>query len=228
MSEKLAKFRWSPTLAVGLVLVMTLVAGALQGKLSNRWGPSPDMQAAAARMSNLPDRFGDWQLHSVEPFDPKVEEILQCAGHFHHKYVNTKNPLEIVSVAVIVGPSGPTAVHTPEICYSSRAYKTLVAPQHVTIAGSDGREHEFWAMTFQGNDLAATTLRTYYAWSTGDTWSAPNSARFAFAGQPMLYKIQLAGNTPSGFNSTTDDTCRRFLEAFLPVANAVLFDDTTK
>ena len=219
--------RFTSTLAVGLALAITLLAGALQGNLSNRWGAPPDMQVAAARLSNLPDHFGDWQLQSVEPFDPDVEEILQCAGHIHCKYVNTKNPLETVSLAIILGPSGPTAVHTPEICYSSQAYKTLVAPQHVTIAGSDGQEHEFWAITFQRNDLAGATLRTYYAWTTGDIWSAPNSARFAFAGQPMLYKIQLASHIPATSSSKATDPCRRFLKEFLPVANTILFDDTT-
>lgn len=214
------------TLAIVLVLAITVLAGVLQGNLSNRWGPSPDVQAAAARMLDLPDHFGDWQLQSVEPFDPDVQEILQCVGHIHHKYVNTKNPLETISVAIILGPSGPTAVHTPEICYSSRAFKTLVEPEHVTILDSDEQEHEFWAMTFEGKDLAATRLRTYYAWTTGDTWAAPKSARFAYAGQPMLYKIQLASHTLPGSNSDTKDACQRFLEAFLPVANPILFDET--
>ena len=220
--------RFTSTLAVGLALAMTLLAGVLQGNLSNRWGSSPDMQVAAARLSDLPDHFGDWQLQSVEPFDPRVEEILQCAGHIHCKYVNTKNPAETVSVTIILGPSGPTAVHTPEICYSSRDYKTLVTPQRVAIAGSDGQQHEFWAMTFQRNDRSAATLRTYYAWTTGGSWSAPKSARFAYAGQPMLYKIQLASHVPANSSSKAIDPCRRFLEAFLPVANTILFDDTAK
>lgn len=219
--------RFTIMLSVGLALAITMLAGALQGHLSHRWGSSPDMQAAAARLSDLPDRFGDWQLQSVEPFDPHVEEVLQCAGHIHHRYVNTKNPLEVVSVAVILGPSGPTAVHTPEICYSSQAYKRIVDPEHVIVTGSDGKDHEFWAMTFQGNDLAAARLRSYYAWTIGDTWSAPNSARFAYAGQPMLYKIQLSSQSPEDSSADAKDSIHRFLEEFLPVANAVLFDGAT-
>ena len=62
----------------------------------------------------------------------------------------------------------------------------------------------------------------YYAWSTGNEWTAARNARWAFVGHPYLYKLQLSSTLPPGTNLEKSDTCKRFLADFLPAAKPCL------
>jgi hypothetical protein len=219
---------WSPRLVMSVVLTvaLTLVAGLLQGRLRNRWGASPAMVAAGERLGDIPNRFGGprgdrWQSRSSEVLDDDSLEQLECTGYLVRRYEN-KQTGELVSVFLVVGPAGPIAVHTPEICYLSRNYRSRDQRQCVTVPGAEGREDLFWALTFQSKGLQGRSIRMYYGWSTGGNWSAPPDARWAFSGRPFLYKIQLSTNLPSGTDEKTSDACRRFLQDFVPVAKDYL------
>ena len=211
------------TLVFGIVLVMglTLVSGVIHGWMSNRWGASEEVLAAASKLEEFPERFGNWQSQSSQEMSENTLTTLECAGYFVRAYANQETG-ETVKVAVIVGPSGPTAVHTPEICYSSRAYTIREDPQPVTVQNSEDSDEEFWRLTFQSNDLDGDLLRVYYAWSSGGPWSAAENPRLAYAGYPYLYKIQLAANLPPGVNPEASDPCVGFLRDFVPVAKRYL------
>ncbi len=71
--------------------------------------------------------------------------------------------------------------------------------------------------TFKNKNLQEDLLRVYYAWTTGDHWSAPNDARYSFTGWPYLYKIQASCEMSAGTDMDSTDTCRDFLRDFLPV-----------
>jgi hypothetical protein len=209
--------------ATGLVMVATVVSGVLQGRMRNRWGPSPDMVAAADRLAQVPDRFADWRLQSSEELDESTRNMLECAGYFARNYVNQATG-EAVSVTVLLGPPGPIAVHTPEVCFASRNYQSRGKRERVAIRRSGAAGDEFWALDFKLNDLQGDTLRTYYAWSIGEHWLAPDDPRFQYAGSPYLYKIQLSSRLPTETNPEVGDPCRRFLHDFLPAANKCLTD----
>ena len=66
--------------------------------------------------------------------DEDTVEMLECTGNIVRTYENQRTG-EVVSVFVIVGPAGPIAVHTPEICYSSQNYKSRDTRQQVAIRG---------------------------------------------------------------------------------------------
>ncbi|MGA2030683.1 MAG: exosortase-associated EpsI family protein [Thermoguttaceae bacterium] len=215
-------------LGLAVVAALTLVSGMLQGRIRNRWGPSEAMRAAAQRLQDVPRRFGGpqndrWQLHSAETMSEDTLEMLECTGYFVRKYANQRTG-EVVSVFVILGPAGPIAVHTPEICYSSRNYKSRDTRERVAIPHAKGPEDQFWALTFKSKSVQGDLLRVYYAWSTGERWSAPNDARFAFAGWPYLYKVQLSSSLPEGADLKTADTCREFLKDFAPVVRQFLIE----
>ena len=215
----------STLLAAGLTVaaVLTGAAGWIDGRLGNRWATPADLQGAAQRLAAVPTQFGDWQMQSNEPLSPEVEKMLQCAGNFSRVYVNTVTG-ESVGVAAIVGPSGPTAVHTPEICYTSRDHVELDKPTPVSIRPQERPNEELWRMTFLAKDLGGTRLRVYYGWSDASgVWSASAHPRFKYSGQPLLYKIQLAARMPEVEESDGGDPCQRFLESFLPVLDATLF-----
>jgi hypothetical protein len=178
-------------LAAGGALV-TLLVGAVYGHFSQRWGPSPDLLAAGEQLNTFPTTLGEWHLEKVEPKDEGVIQTLACTGYVNRRYVNRRTG-ETVGVALVVGPSGPIAVHTPEICYSSRAYTIAASGEKTPIEGRDGHSHVFWSVTFEPKELGTESLRVYYAWTPGGDWHASQAPRFEYGGAPILYKIQVSG-----------------------------------
>ena len=215
------------TFSIGLALVvaLTVASGVLQGRLRNRWGPSETMQAAAQELGKVPPSFGGpqndrWQLKATEATDKMsddVIEMLECTGYINRCYENRRTG-EQVNVFVVIGPTGPIAAHTPEICYSSRNYTSRDARQRVAIdRTAEVQNDELWALSFKTKNIREDLLRVYYGWTTSGRWSATDNARYGFVGSPYLYKIQLASEMPAGSNLKTTDTCREFLKDFLPV-----------
>ena len=100
-----------PALALGVLL--TLSSGVLYGKYSQRWGPPADLTGAAAQLEKLPRQLGNWKLAEERPMEDSTVEMLECAGYVNRRYVNQQSG-QTVNLAIIVGPAGPTAVHTPE------------------------------------------------------------------------------------------------------------------
>jgi hypothetical protein len=216
-------------LSLAAVVALTLVSGVLQGHIRNRWGPSEAMRAAAQRLEDVPSQFGGpqndrWRMQSSETMDQVSVEMLECAGYIVRTYANRRTG-ETVNIFVIVGPTGPTAVHTPEVCYSSREFKIRDQREQVAITGAEGQEDQFWGLTFKSNRLRGDLLRVYYAWSTGDHWSATKGPRYEFVGRPYLYKIQLAANLPEGTDPGPSETCRQFLKDFVPVLQKYLISN---
>jgi hypothetical protein len=185
------------------------------------------MLAAGAKLRGVPAEFGAWRLESSEELAQNVIDLLQCAGQFHRVYLNQETG-DTVSVAVMFGPSGPISVHTPEVCYSSRAYAIRDPRQKTEIKSADGSHDAFWQVTFRSNDLDSEALRVYYAWSDGTTWSAPGQPRFAFAASPHLYKIQLAAQVSSTDEREQDDPCQGFLREFVPALRRCLAGPSTQ
>lgn len=213
--------RFLPALTIALVAGLTLASGLIQGRMSNRWGPSPDVLAVAEKLEDIPDRVGSWKLVASDEMDDGTANMLQCAGYILRTYENEQTR-ECVNMFIIVGPPGPTAVHTPEVCYDSQGYPDREDPQRVTIENPHGPDDDFWAMTLRSKGLNADQIRAYYAWSTGGPWSAAKGPRYAYAGCPYLYKIQLASQTPLPIDMETGDPCSSFLRDFLPEARRYL------
>ena len=125
-------------------------------------------------------------------------------------------------------PRRADRVHTPEICYSTQDYRVNDARERLGIQDAKGQEDQFWALSFQSKHVEEQALRVCYAWSTGNHWSAPNDGRFAFAGQPYLYKVQLSATLPTGTDLKTSDTCQEFLKDFVPVLRQYLIEPSKR
>ncbi|MBN1588462.1 MAG: exosortase-associated EpsI family protein [Pirellulales bacterium] len=204
-----------------LAIGVTLLSGIIHGRMSNRWGVSPDLLAIGKHLETCPTEFGDWRLQSSGELTDTVRKVLECTGSVIRVYKNEKTG-EAVRVGVLLGPPGPISVHTPDICFASKDYERLDEPQRVTVPMADGSNAEFWAVTFRSRSLEAAILRVYYAWSPGDSWFASQGPRFQFTSHPYLYKIQLAGGLPSPTAWKTHDPCREFLKDFLPALKPCL------
>ena len=203
-------------LSVVAVAAVTVLSGVLQGRMRNRWGPSADMLAVAAKLKNLPAEFGDWRLRSSEKLGKASIIQLEPFGYFVHTYENRAAGAH-VNITLLIGPPGPTSVHTPEICFGSRDYQSQGERQPVAIRRADGSNDELWTLDYKANNIRGDLLRVYYGWSTGDRWLAAQDPRFSLAGQPYLYKIQILHDLPPAGYGPSSDPCRKFLDDFLPV-----------
>ena len=200
-----------------IVFAVTAGTGAVAGALGNRWGAPPDVQAAAGRLDRLPAEAGDWQLVDELPLDQDLVEMFQCIGSTNRTYRNRQSG-ETVHLSLIVGPPGPTSVHTPEICYSSQGYHVDVPAERRKYPTKNSEAtvaNEFWKTTFAPDGRRPTRLIAYYSWCDGQTWRAPDRPRFAFGGLPYLYKVQLATKIMPRADEDRDP-CDDFLRALLP------------
>lgn len=200
----------------GGLIVSSLLVGVVHGRLTNRWGIQPDMAEAGRRLKSVPADFGDWRMSSESKLEDRIAEMLQCEGSLTRVYENTRTGQK-VSVFLIVGPSGPVAVHTPEICYSSKDYR--ITDDRVKYTFDD--QQDLWDLRLKANQAGAPPIRVMYAWTNDGNWDATANPRFAFGGRPLLYKIQLAGPIPSESGET--DACRDFLAGFLPALRPHLY-----
>lgn len=176
-----------------LVLAMLLVAsgGILYGQYCNRWGEPQGLLDAAEQVEAIPKQIGPWIMVEESRMPSSTTEMLQCAGHINRKYLN-EHTGDKISLAVIVGRPGPIAVHTPEICYSSRAYQLSQRREEIRMRLGANNSDAFWRVDFDSKNFMADDLRVYYAWSDGGPWRASQSPRFEFASATLLYKLQLA------------------------------------
>ena len=208
-----------PALGVVLVAGLTLASGVIQGHMSRRWGTSPNLVEAGTTLANVPAEFTVWRLRSSHRLDPDVEAVLECSGYVVREYQNEATG-QSVTVAVLLGPSGPISVHEPEICYSGVNYTALERPRRLSVAATQGKEWQFWRQEFRHNSLGGGRLSVYYAWNAGDGWSASENPRFEFADRPYLYKIQLA--TEASAEGEANDAGPSFLQDFLPLVENCL------
>jgi len=191
------------------VIVLTLASGSLYGHLTQRWGPAADLVAAADHVRSFPKTVGAWQLIEESTMPVKTQQTLECAGYVNRTYLHQETG-QSIGLALIVGPAGPTAVHTPEICYSSRSYTIEAAAQKIFI---DEQGPSFWGIRFKSRHAGAPPLQVYYAWNDGAQWEASENPRLQFGGRRLLYKIQVSGDAGSGFGKELSDPAREFINA---------------
>jgi hypothetical protein len=210
-------------LGIGLAVGLTLVSGVIHGRMTNRWGPPPGTAAAAERLAGFPQELGNWKLHSTQELDVFAAEMLECVESVCGTYVNQATG-DLVDLVVLLGRPGPIAVHTPEVCVSSRDYRLQGSRLPITIRDQDGADHTFWAVTFRSNGVDADVLEMCYGWSTGGCWSATTDPRYVYAGQPYLYKVQVSTTLRPGVDPQTSDCCQEFLQDFVAAAKDRLIE----
>ena len=210
--EKSVSARQWPALATALLI--TLIGGALYGNYAQRWNPPAELAEGVMRLEKLPSQIGNWKAVENLPIDEATLQMLDCAGYASRRYVNQLSG-QSINCAVLVGRAGPIAVHTPEVCFSSRDYEIQSERTATGVEETPIRRHSFWKVDFNSRNALADGLRVYYAWSPGNVWNASRSPRFQFAGSPLLYKLQLAVNVSPNVGSKGDDAGKQFLEEFV-------------
>ena len=134
----------------------------------------------------------------------EVVEMLECAGHYQAAYRSTLHPDWLVQLLVIVGPSGPLLIHSPDVCYPASGNTFVSGPDWIEVHAATGEKRSLQVMMFKQRKLEGRKVRVGYAFSKGDAWRSPQNARREYAGAPFLFKIQLHTTLPSDYQLTED------------------------
>ncbi|WP_235908430.1 exosortase-associated EpsI family protein [Roseiconus nitratireducens] len=194
--------------AVVALLVLIVMSGVVHGYLDGRWSLAEDKTRLGEQLLEIPAEFGDWQLVEEGELADSAAKMLRCYGSVVRVYRHQPTG-SIINVAVLYGPRGPIAVHTPEICYSSEGTEQAGKARVETVT-TDGQQHHFWSVQFLEDGNPDPSLEVWYGWSNGDAFTAADHPRFWPTAD--LYKIQLAGPVAqSDFNA-----CKSFLASLLP------------
>ncbi|HEV3004777.1 MAG TPA: hypothetical protein VGX78_09965, partial [Pirellulales bacterium] len=209
-----------------VILFLTLSTGLGAGYFGNRWGKPVDLVAAGKRIEKLRGGLGDWvQQGPDEAIDDESAEVLECTGSTVRVYRNVKTGASLRMV-LLVGPSGPTSVHTPDICFKGANFE-LVAPRQQLTVPWHGTTAKLWAGSFRSKGLRGEGLRVVYAWNAGERWEAPENPRFAFMWASHLYKLMVVTDAPEGAtDDQTDEVLRGFLEKLLPALDGIIQEES--
>ena len=202
-----------------ICLLLTLASGVLRGRIDHRWGPTEEMRVTAERLEELPRTIGPWQATGeFSSLDEETVKMLRCTGNVYADYVDPASG-EKVSVILMYGPAGPLAVHTPDVCYASSNFTQRRDRRRETIAGDADQTHEFWSIEFEENAVGNRPLQVTYGWKSSEAWVAPHEARTAFAGIPVLHKVQVASHDVTQGSKVGAGV--RFLSDALPILEEI-------
>src|SRR5207244_11825623 len=95
-------------------------AGLVQGKWTNRWGPSPALAALAARFDTVPMDLGDWKGEAFE-LPARERAAAGAEACLARRYTNRGRGVA-VTVLLLGGLPGDIAVHAPDACYPGAGY----------------------------------------------------------------------------------------------------------
>ena len=207
------------TIAIGA----TLYSGLLHGRIRHEFGLGQDLTEQVRLLKSLPSEFGQTEdgrpawIRAGEPkrMNDEVVDLLECAGHYQAAYRSTLHPEWLVQLLVMVGPSGPLLVHSPDVCYPASGNTFLSGPDLLKVQTASGKNQELQVMMFKQGRLEGRKVRVGYAFSDGGVWENPKNARREYAGAPFLFKLQLHTMLRSDHQLTEDqDPLAEFLRHF--------------
>ena len=203
--------RRKPMLVViGLLMTSAVVHGSIDG----RWSANKDLKQQGSKLTTLPEQCGDWELSANLEMAPNALEQLRCYGWDQRQY-RSKTTGQIITVAVMFGPRGPMAVHTPEVCFDSVGTQQT-RDRRVETVSTGNADHKLWSVEFASRESPDDRFESWYAWSDGGAFHASKLPRVWMTSS--LYKIQLSGPTGNGADQPIQD----FLGEFLPQLEIVL------
>jgi hypothetical protein len=218
--------KWNSFMRNGLIAIVAagaIVAVAIvEGKRTNRWGASEDIQAAARKLENVPLDFDNWKGTDY-PIDEKIIRVAEAVGNVSRSYVNSKNG-ERINVLLLCGPTGPIGAHTPDVCYGGLGFACKGNPARKSITYTKDGAANFWTARFEKKLATDEALRVYWAWSVNGNWEASSNPRTDYAFRSVLYKLYLvrADDPGSQPRDPKKEPIDLFLEDFLPIVRSAL------
>jgi hypothetical protein len=208
-----------PALAAFTLIV---AAGLLNGMWTNRWSVSRELEAAEARVKDVPPTFGDWEGHDLN-LDPATMAEIGIDAFVYRGYVRRgSDGKDWAQILLVCGRAGPVCVHTPDVCFPSAGFR-MGDKKQVAIGAGRGKRAEFETATFvrKGGPGAAMPLRVSWAWSADGAWQAPDNPRWTFGRRPALYKLYII--QPAAGPSAGKDAGPEFVQDLLTELDRRLF-----
>jgi hypothetical protein len=204
-------------------LPLLLAVGLAEGFWTNRWGSSAELEAAAARLADVPLNVGEWEGEARE-LDERQITKAGIRGYLLRRYLH-RSTGSTLTILLVCGPPGPVSVHTPDVCYSGAGYALTAAPVRQSLAGDAiDPAPDFLSARFRKQGaIVPEFLRIRWSWTTTGRWQAPDNPRFAFAGSSHLYKMYLIHQPIGSEERPEDDPTESFLRSFLPKMQRALF-----
>lgn len=213
------------SILIGVIAIgATLYSGLLHGRIRHEFGLGQDLTEQVRLVESLPSEFGQTEdgrsawvmVGEKEELTEEVVDLLECVGHHQATYRSTLHPEWVVQLLVMVGPSGPLLVHSPEVCYPAAGNKYVSGPDKLQIELSEEKKAVLKTMMFKRGNLRSQSVRVGYSFSDGSSWVAPENERRALAGALFLYKIQLHAVLPNDTSITEDgDPLAEFARCFM-------------
>jgi hypothetical protein len=209
--------RYGATLtAIAVLLVSGLACSFLAGN-------TDQLDAAAARVAQVPRDIGDWHGQD-KTVDESLFDNAGAKAHWTRLYVHQPTR-ESVLVILMCGRAGRMAVHTPEVCYRGAGFELPGDATTYELKGAPGEESaRFFTAQFTKKVGTPIKLRLHWAWNARGQWEAAASPRWQFRGAPFLYKLYVSRtlNEPTKGKEALDPATD-FLREFVPVLNQTLF-----
>ncbi|MFO0877273.1 MAG: exosortase-associated EpsI family protein [Gemmataceae bacterium] len=201
-------------LLIGLAVLVTV--GLVHGRWTDRWQPSTDLVEAADRVAQLPENIGDWKGQEVVQ-DPEALAMAGAVGHYSRRFQDPQTG-EQVLVILLVGKASRLVVHRPEHCYTTAGYIIKNQPTTLRLGIPGLEEAELATGLFVRDEVTGPSqLRIFWAFGANHRWSAPTSPRWAFAREPLLYKLYLIRGVAEEPGSIREDPSLRLLGELLPL-----------
>lgn len=217
-------FLMSRFLVIAVAVAILVGAALFEGVRTNRWGPTEDIKAAAAKLDALPRQVGPWVAAADTQLDPKIVRVAEAVGYAARAYQHRETGAT-VELLILCGPSGPIAAHTPDVCFAGRGFKMAGGRARRTLPLPDGTAPSYWSARFEREATGDDAMRVCWAWGLDGNWEASESPWGEYALRPYLYKLYLtrrAAQTADADRATNPDPVEEFLTAFLPEAKKVL------
>ena len=212
-------------LPLAAALIVLLGTAVVHGLWTDRWSSGQDLEAALARMDQVPlvspGWFGDER--GLEEAQEDAARRVGIARILRRQFTRTADG-QSVSIILMGGRFGPLSVHTPDVCYGGVGYVMMGKPSRLEIGCADGSTAVFWTARFHKPQTPETPpLRIFWAWNASNGWQAPDNPRFAFRMKPALFKLYAVREMTSANDPLDQDAVTALLERWLPEVNRSLF-----
>jgi hypothetical protein len=193
-----------------LIVAVALTVGPAyyHGLHSFRWGEDKQLLEMADQLQKLPVEIGDWKRVNEKEMSSTEVAQLRPVGYIAREY---SNGALNATMFVLIGPTGPTAAHTPDICYDARQYRTLGQRQKTPMGDALIGQSECWSLGFESRNVDRHLMKTWYAWTVDGKWHAAENPRYSFGDSRFLVKLQIAIFYPDQATMDADNSSSEFV-----------------
>jgi hypothetical protein len=188
-----------------IACALTILPGYYHGMRHFRWGMDNKTDGLANALADFPTQVGNWnsisdsQLGETEM--AMLEPIVYVLRTYQHEKIRA-------NVFILLGPVGPTAEHTPEICFSAVDYKPIEVKKKISI----GNQSTYWKIDFASRSVGSDCIRSVYGWSTDGNFSASKNPQWEFSSNRSLYKLQVDFFYQDRSDMDKDESYKEFVE----------------